>query len=309
MECAILKMQRKEKELERPNRTSGAVGVVKKKEVAVNIPFSHAVNVRKHRTKKDTTVIDCVLIVEDGCRIQGKYSFKETGHAPINLGLVLSIDDLHRLLSYASNQESDFISQFSLILGDAIQQNQKGARGKHKGRETTVFNIKLDASLLYLLFTELSSKPLHDCPSFFQKLVNRLDDDTKDFIENAGQPYPVMLTAYCLEEYYGKTLSVIDLKPFFSEGFDSFFYTYIKPKLEMCEKMFSRMLIYKGVTHLRKRDTNQVFGYTDILAHREDMMPCDKHGKDLRPMPKRELPEDIINTPPFDFIFKKIGII
>lgn len=279
----------------------------KKKEISQK-QFSHAVNVRKHRTKKDTAVIDGVLMIEDGCRIWGEKSFRQAGHAPINLKLVLSEDDLHRLLSCASHPESDFSWQFSIILADAIQQNQKGARGKHKGRETIVVHIKLGAGLLYLLFTELCRKPLHDCPSFFQKLINKLDD-YRTFIEDSGQPYPVMLTAYCLEEYYRKTLSLLGINPFFSEGFSHFFYTYINPQLAMCEKMFSRMLVYKGVTHLKKRGTNEVFIYTDILAARDDMVPCDKGGKDLKRIPKKEVSKDIIKTSPYDFIFKGLGII
>lgn len=300
-------MQRKKKEIESPNRVPATT--VKKKRDVANIPYSHVVKVRKHRTKKDTYIIESVLMIEDGCRIVGKRSHRTSAHPPINFKLEISEDDLHRLFSYAVNNNSDFSGQVSLVLADAIEQTNIGARGKHKGRETAMFHIKIEAGLLYLLFSELCGKSLKICPPFFQRLIDRTAD-YKAFIEVSGQPYPVMLTAYCLEEYYGnKHLASLGLNPFFSDGFSHFLYTYIKPQLAMCKNMFSRMLVYKGVTHLKKMSTGEVFAYTPLLAARDDMTPCDMSGNVLNPWPKKELSEEIYINPPFADIFKALGLI
>lgn len=300
-------MQRKKK-IESPDQTPGAERVMKKLVNTAKYPFSHAHKVKKPRTDKGPLAIECVLMIEDGCRIVGKKSHRTSAHPPINFKLEISDEGLHRLFSYAVNNNSDFSGQFSLVLADAIQQTKIGARGKHKGRETDMFHIKVEAGLLYLLFSELDGKPLHECPAFYQELDKRLADH-KEFIEDSGQPYPVMLAAYCLEEYYGKELSKLGLNLFFSEGFSHFFHTYIKPHLTMCKKMFTRELEYKGVTHLKKMSTGEVFAYTPLLAARDDMTPCDMSGNVLNPRPKKELSEETYINPPFADIFKALGLI
>ena len=278
-----------------------------KKEPNDGQAFSHTIKVHRHRTDKHIIIAEGSLTIEDGCRIRGK-RLRQSNHPPIKLKLEISEDDLQRMFSYACNSDGDFSGRFSLLLAGAIEQLKKGARGTHKGRENDVFHIKIEAGLLYLLFSALCNMPLHGCPAFFQKLVDRVSEH-KEFIEGSGQPYPVMLTAYCLEEYYGSDLASLGLNPFFSEGFSHFFNTYIKPQSAMCKRMFLKMLEYKGVTHLKKTGTDRIFAYNPFLAARSDMLPCDKNGNVLEPVPEKVLTEEALKKPPCADILMGLGLL
>lgn len=224
------------------------------------------VKVSRHRTKKDIITINAILPIaddqknivrlidkegskaviqiKDGYLIQGKQGSKNTGHNPINLKLTLSEDDLFRLSFYvnAHGKEHDLGDLISSVLVDSVLQLKKGARGLHKGRAGKVSLIKLEASLLYVLFSELCKKPERRWPSYFKRLIN-------DFRRNdlEGNFDPVILTAYCLENHYkGYRESVLGLKPFFSvsedtNDFNLFHTKYIKPKLKMAEGMIESL--------------------------------------------------------------------
>lgn len=201
------------------------------------------IKISRHRTKKDIITINTILPIEDGYLIQGKHGSKSTRHNPINLKLILSEDDLLRLSFYvnAHGKETDLGDMISSGLADSVVQLKRSARGLHKGRAGKVSLIKLEASLLYVLFSELCKKPERRWPSYFQRLIN-------DFRRNdlEGNFDPVRLTAYCLESHYkGYRESVLGLKPFFSEDEDTdfnLFYTkYIKPKLKIAEGMIESL--------------------------------------------------------------------
>lgn len=195
----------------------------KKKETHEEVIYSHVSKVDTHRKDKNQLKIKGVLMIEP----------------PINLTLGISKEDLQRLFHYAVNSGNDLSGELSVLLADAIHQTKKRARGTHKGREITVSHIKREAGLLYLLFTEAESEPVKY--PFFKKLLDTLDDDHKEFDKNSGQPFPVMLTAYCLEKYYGERLKNIGLNLFHTDSFDSFFHTYINPSLMQCKKSFLSM--------------------------------------------------------------------
>lgn len=193
------------------------------------------------KARKTSFSHDGVLNIEDGCPIWGKAGHKQTRHAPINLKLVLSIDDLHRLFSYASNRESNFIDQFSLMLVDAIRRTRKGARGKYKGKETTLFWIKTEAACLYIFFSYWCKKQVNYWPKCLQKLLDTANrDGYEDYLKTTKRKYSAReLTSYCLEKYYMENLENYGLRPF--DDPNNFYITYIQPSLKLGRELMKKV--------------------------------------------------------------------
>lgn len=299
------------------------MGKEKKKKDAANNPFS--IKISRHRTDKARLTIDVVLGIENGQYIQGKKSHRHTAHPPINFKLVISEEDLHRLLSYVVNYEFDFrdkLSIFCIMLADAVRQSQIGARGKHKGHETTLYWIKQEASFLHTLFTLIN-----DCdvkPDYFNDLIENIPADERLYFRKGKGYDPVMLTAYQLEErlYGPKKLAAIGLKPFYSgtDSLESFYITYVQPGRKESETFFitklKPILLQRcGATHFCKEgQKGLLYPIIDVLARRSDMVPCDEKGNEIEvgPIGKKnphykealtELFEEIRKDALFDITF------
>jgi hypothetical protein len=153
---------------------------MKKKKEIYSRQLSRALNVRKHRTKKDTFIIDGSLMIEDGRSINGKKSHISSAHPPIDVRLVISEEDLYRLFAYSFNYENDFSGQFSTMLADAVRQSEIGARGKHKGHEITLSWIKRGASFLHTLFSLINDSDIK--PEYFRDLIEKSPCDEREYL-------------------------------------------------------------------------------------------------------------------------------
>ncbi len=171
---------------------------MKKNKDTLKPQFSQVLNIKKHR-EKDLLTIDGVLMIEDGCRIHGKMLHKSSAHWPINFQLAMSEEDLHRFFSYSCNNDSDFSGQFSLVLADAIQRIKKGARGKNRGNETTLFWIKTEAGYLYLFFSYWFKKKIQEWPEYLQNLIEiAKSDGYEPYITTSKGKYDAKeLASYC----------------------------------------------------------------------------------------------------------------
>ncbi len=203
------------------------------KKVAENKSCSHTREVKRSRKDKERLTIDGVLKFEDGQYSEGKL--------PINIKLVISEKDLPRLYSNTFCETSDFSWQFSLVLADAIKQIAKGARGKNKGNETTLFWIKTDAGCLYVFFSYWCKKKIQDWPEYLQRLVSIANDEGCNLKDTKGRRYAAReMTEYCIEKYYGEYLRRHGLKQ--TDDSTNFYITYIHPQLKECRKQMKELI-------------------------------------------------------------------
>lgn len=196
---------------------------------------------RGQKAKKEYIKIECALSLPEDVYIEGKRSVKQRNHEPINLTINLLENDLYRLFSY-TNYSTDFVSQFSYILGTAAEQIKRGARGKFKGKETTIFWIKAESKALYNLFSVICTKPPTAYPSYFNNLlvkhIQRVQPKYNHLFFQGDTPDALALTAFCIEKYQdakGTPVGSIGLNSFlgtlmWGENMDTFRVTYIEDK-------------------------------------------------------------------------------
>jgi len=273
----------------------------KEKETSQEQP-SYAFKVRKHRSKKEFLVIDGLLMIEDDRLIQGKRSQRSSAHPPIRLKIEISDEDLSRLSSYAVCYENEFYSKFSNLLVSAVREAKTGARGKHKGRETSVSWIKREARFLHALFSYINDSDIN--PDYYRDLIESIPSDEREMfrkLDRQGRDLgydPILLTAYHLEKSYGTgKLTTMKLKPFYSgtDSAESFNNTYIQPGRKESEAYFKEMLKaalikHNGVKYLcRKGEKGLRYDFREDLARRSDMMPCDEFTNlvDIGPIGKK----------------------
>lgn len=192
---------------------------------------------RGQKAKKEYIKIKCTLPLPEDIYIEGKRSVKQRNHEPITLTINLLENDLYRLFSYM-NYSTDFVSQFSYILGTAAEQFKCGARGKSKGNETTIFWIKVESKALYNLFSVICTKPPKVYPSYFNNLLDNIVPKYRHLFFRDDTPNSLALTAYCIEKSQkakGRSLESIGLNSFCKtlpqgKKLNSFYLRYIADK-------------------------------------------------------------------------------
>jgi hypothetical protein len=229
----------------------------------------------KSRTTKDPLKIQSGIKLQDGLRILGEDGMRTKGHPSIEFTMTISRHDLQRLHFLALNYPEYFAKGFhqEFIL-PALHHTSKGARGKFKGKETTLFWIKAEAAELYNLFKFLRRTGKR--PSYFKALLKKLET-LKDhhkllFFDKHGNPDPVALTAYCIELYLrriGKPLDSLEL--------DSF-----------CQKLLDGDALDNFYVH-------HIKAYKPIFRFTKDTS-----DKDL---------EDLSKEPPFSYIFESLKLL
>lgn len=210
---------------------------MKKEKAAEQKHLPKVKTTRGQKTKKEYIKIECALSLPEVVYIEGKRTVKQRNHEPIKLTINLLENDLYRLFSY-TNYSTDFVSQFSYILGTAIEQIKRGARGKFKGKEPTIFWIKAESKALYNLFSVICTKPPTAYPSYFNNLLNNLVPKYRRLFFRGDTPNPLALTAYCIEKSQrakGRPLESIGLNSFCKtvkqeKKLNSFYLRYIADK-------------------------------------------------------------------------------
>lgn len=186
---------------------------------------SHIVEFRKHRTIKDRFSIKAILMIREGCRIEGKSRLRSIRHSPIKFRFHLSGSNLKRLC-LSSKNAADFSWQFYRALAKAIDQIKGGKRDR---KTTSIFWMEYYARLLFELFSVLAEMPHDKQPSYFKRLLEKIDKESHKFASRLHQemgnlddmekldeyakkfksrfykkndnPYPLALAMYCVEKY------------------------------------------------------------------------------------------------------------
>lgn len=176
--------------------------------------------------------------IPDGIRIISSEGMKTTRHKSIKF----------RLLTYRkinARQYGKFASIFlQKILLPLIEYHQMDARGKFKGRGSTLFWIKRDATELYHLLKYLSDTGKE--PYYYATLLKKFThpDYRRLIVDNENNPDPLALTVCCMELYLkkiNKSSKQLGVESFYSrlnkEGLRYFKAQYIRKPLIDVKKM------------------------------------------------------------------------
>jgi len=204
----------------------------KNKERLKDYPFDRV----KSRSKKHPLNIDGAIKIKDGLVILGD-GYKTKNHFPIRFHLSILRDDCRRLYSLISKYPDYFVEGFEqeILWPALIFMNSSGARGKFKGKGTTLYWLRAESAELYELFSSLIK--YKKSPSYFQKLLDEINKsrNEKQFYKENGIPDPVALTAICMQHYMKKMnepLNSLGIRSFIDRikkgELESFYTHYIK---------------------------------------------------------------------------------
>ena len=225
----------------------------------------------RSRTTKHSLTIKSLIKIKDGLVIESSEGRRSQNHTPIKMEIIISRNDLERLFWLIMSCPSYFIAGFQEeFINPALLYIQKGARGRSKGKETTLFWLKAESRELYHLFRFIIDTG--KTPSYFKKLLRIIDglEIKKLFKLKSGKLDPTALAAYCIEWYMknaGKNVEHLGIKSFNDRIKNS---------------------------DLEGFYTHQIMEYKPLFNYTQDITV-----KDL---------ENLIERPPFSNIFKLLGL-
>ncbi len=246
-------------------------------------------------------------------------------HRPIRMEIRVKREDIERLRYLCERYPKEWAEDLCLNVFTPAFVQLKNIKQK----TTTLSNIKREASLLYLLFSEICDNARGQEPCFFKKVVQKVTAESKVWFFKTPRN-AAGYAAYCIESYYGKkNLEAFGIKAFSQQSngfyFKSFYSNYIMPDIDWAKKFLEdkkRDCLYKimKVQYVKKKNANSVYLYNPYLSTRPDLIACDRHGKTLKPLPSREknaidkkvnaiLYREIVKEEPYKSIFKHLALI
>lgn len=174
------------------------------------------------------------------------------------------------------------------------QEERKKARGPNRKRIDDLNFIKREASKLYGIMKFLCALSPKERPAAFNKLING-HKAHRNYFTIKGNIDPELFTAFLLSRTYRKRMEKNNILKFFdiaAKGFKikDFRRTYlIKKEVELWKDSLRyqyRNVVKNGnAKYLIKKGQKYPHAYTDSLARRDDMDPCDRDGNLIQVSP------------------------
>lgn len=215
----------------------------------------------------------------------------------IPFGIIVSKEEWEKFASYYTVYPDAFMDSLRKLLDELVyakvaeNEERRKPPGSNRKKSDFVRWIRDDATRLYAIVSLMCENFQRELHKIIMKLL--LDDISS--VERDGTFDPERLTAFLISRGYHQELKRHNMERFFDTTSATFTLkefrrTYVNQ--EQAEQIRGSLrddvnkLIQKGnAKYLTKKDEKYPYVYTDLLAKRDDMIPCDKFGKpiDLKP--------------------------